>query len=153
MSGGDIGEKPFEMDFHRGPCACRIMSLDRVQDGLMLGDRPPDPSLLRQGQPAIAIDVHFYLLNERPNAGISGDFRDCRVKHFIRVMEGVAVFGSVRLTLTFQDRVQNQNLAGRRALRLNALTPLSWWSARIVHPRSAASLRPADERRLWDGIR
>src|SRR3979411_1575225 len=93
------------------------MSRDGAQNGLMLRDHARDPSLLRQRQPAIAIDVYLHLLDQRPNSGISGDFRNRRVKHFIRAMEGVTVFGCVCLTLTFQDRMQNQDLARRRALR------------------------------------
>ena len=38
------------------------------------------------------------------------------VKHFVRLMEGVAVPGGFGLTLTFQDRTQRQDLAGRGAL-------------------------------------
>jgi hypothetical protein len=39
------------------------------------------------------------------------------MKHFIRAMEGVVVPGGACLALTFQDRMQSQNLAGRRLLR------------------------------------
>jgi len=61
--------------------------------------------------------VHLDLLDQRPNSRIAGDFRNRRVKHFIRAMEGVSIPSSVCFTLTFQDRMENQNLAGRRALR------------------------------------
>src|ERR1700736_6350537 len=83
----------------------------------MLRDHAPDPSLLRQRQPAVAIDVHLYLLDQRPNPGIAADLRDGGVKHFIRAMEGVAISRGVGLTLALQDRMQDQNLAGGRALR------------------------------------
>src|ERR1700730_8952103 len=92
------------------------MSLDCTQNGLMLPDPPRDPPFLRQRQPAIAIDVYLDLLDQRPDSGISGDFRNRRVKHFVGAMEGVSGPGSVGFALTLQDRMQNQNLASRRAL-------------------------------------
>src|SRR5467141_3956361 len=69
------------------------MSRDGAQNGLMLRNHARDSSLLWQRQPAIAIDVYLHLLDQRPNSGISGDFRNRRVKHFIRAMEGVTVPG------------------------------------------------------------
>ena len=77
----------------------------------MLRDHSRDPPLLRQRQPAIAIDVYLHLLDQRPNSRISGDLCDRGVKYFVRAMEGVTFPGSICLTLTFQDRMQCQNLA------------------------------------------
>ena len=74
----------------------RIMGLDRGQDRFMLRDRARDPSLLRQRQPAIAIDVDFHLLDQRPDSRMSGDVGDGGVKHFVGVMEGVAIVGGIR---------------------------------------------------------
>ena len=82
------------------------MRLDRVQNGLMLCDHPRDSSLLRQRQQAIAIDMHLYLLDQRPNSGISRDFRDRRVKQFIGAMEGIAISGGIGLALALQDGMQ-----------------------------------------------
>ena len=38
------------------------------------------------------------------------------MKHFVGLMEGVAIAGGIGLALAFQDRMQRQDLAGRRAL-------------------------------------
>ncbi len=115
--GGDIAEQPFEMGLHGDPGAGRIVSLDRAQDHLVFPDRARDPPLLRQRQPAVAVDVDFYLLDQRPDPGMSGDLGDGGVKQFVGVMEGVAVVGGIGLALAFQDRMQNQDLARRRAFR------------------------------------
>src|SRR6202166_5384087 len=77
---GDIAQQIFEVALHGDPCARGIVSLDCVQNGLMLGDHARDSSLLRQRQPAIAIDVHLDLLDQRPDDRISRDFRDGCVK-------------------------------------------------------------------------
>src|ERR1700730_13360533 len=109
LSGGDVAEQTFEMAFHCDSCARGIMSLDCTQNGLMLHDHSRDSPFLRQRQQAIAIDVHLHLLDQRPNSRIAGDFRNSRVKHFIRAMEGVCIPSSVCFTLTFQERMENQN--------------------------------------------
>src|SRR5258708_29740400 len=52
LRGGNVVEKPVEMEFHGASRARGIMRLDRAEDGLMLHDHARDPSLLRQGQSA-----------------------------------------------------------------------------------------------------
>ena len=47
------------MEFHRPPRALAIMGLDRGQHGFVFGDHLRNPTQLRQGQAAIAIDVDF----------------------------------------------------------------------------------------------
>src|SRR6266516_7881694 len=93
----DVLEKAFEMDFHRPPCTLCVMRLDRGQDSLVLDDHLCDPSALGQGQPAIAIDVDLHLLDILPDSGIACDIGDCSMKHFIGLMERIAVSGGAGL--------------------------------------------------------
>ena len=71
---------------------------------------------LRQGQPAIAIDLDLDLLDELPDSGVAGDFRDGGVKQFVGLVEGFAVAGGSGLALPLQHRAQRQDLARCRAL-------------------------------------
>ena len=80
LRGGDVFEQAFEMFFHGQLGAVRVVGLDRMQDGLMLGDDKRDPSVLGQRQPTIAVDVDLHLLDEFPYPGISCNVGDCGVK-------------------------------------------------------------------------
>src|SRR5205823_5075036 len=99
LGGGDVAKQLFEMGCHGGSGACRVVSFDRGQDNLVLRDHLRHPPPLRQGQPTVAIDVDFNLLDQCPDSGISGDFRDGAVKCLIRVMKGIPVPGNISLAL------------------------------------------------------
>src|SRR5258708_31745555 len=99
------------MLFHGDPCARRIMRLDRRQNALMLRDHLRHPPRLRQSKLAKAVDMNLDLLDQRPDAWVSRNIGDRRMKQLVGLVEGVAIAGRVRLALPLQDRMQAEDLA------------------------------------------
>lgn len=99
----NVREKMVEMNCHRAPRSLDVMAFDSVQHSFVLNDDLCHPPPLRKRQPTITIDVKLDLLNEFPDSGVAGDIGNGGVKHFVCLMEGLAVFGIARLALALQD--------------------------------------------------
>src|SRR5919197_4562512 len=61
--------------------------------------------------------MNLDLLDQRPDAGITGDLGDGRMKRLIGLMKCVAVACGVGLALSLQDGVQAEDLACRGEAR------------------------------------
>ena len=110
-------EKPFEMNAHRLTGARSVAALDCRGDRLVLADGARHPSLLRQCQPPVAIDMNLDLLDQRPNPAMAGDLGDGAVKRLVRLMEGFAIAGAHRFALALQDGRAGRGSGCGRALR------------------------------------
>jgi hypothetical protein len=98
------------MHCHRGGGAGRITRLDRLGDGRVLLQHPRHASRYRQGEAAIAIDLNFHLLDQRPDARMPRRFRDHRMKGFICLVKAVAIPGLLHSALTLDQLVELDHL-------------------------------------------
>src|SRR3974390_1989476 len=110
LSCGDVVQQPLQMPLHGNARGGRIMRLDGGEDRHMLGDDLRHAPRLRQGEPAVAVDMNLHLLDQRPDPGISGDFGNCSVEGFVGLVKAFAISRRVSLALPLQDRLQIQDL-------------------------------------------
>jgi hypothetical protein len=101
---------------HRHSGTSGIMGLDRGQHLCVLGDHLRHASRLGQSEAAIAIDLNLHLLDKGPDPRISRDLRNGCVKCFVCLMKSLTIGDRIRLALALKNRMQVEDLAGRRAL-------------------------------------
>src|SRR5881394_2599683 len=100
---GNAGAQPVEMLGHRACRAGWIARFDCLDDGRKLLEPPRHPSRDRQGEAAIAIHLDLYLLDQGPDAGVPGNFRNFRMEGLVGVVKAVAISRPLRAALGFEQ--------------------------------------------------
>src|SRR3954470_11388338 len=106
----DGGLQPVQMSGDALDRTIRIVGGDRLHDGGMFGYHPSHAAGFRQGQPPAAVDLHLDLLDDRPESGIPGNFRQQGMERLVGLVKALVISGSQHAALKLEVGIERPDV-------------------------------------------